>query len=203
MVSVVSLSLFIKLFGNIVGEVADKIDGYVEEKQTREKNFENIAEELFKNNLISNNLKFISYKYGWNNNFADKTDKYYFYIDGNDYDEYKHYWLEGIDESQYTYGYNAELLENGDYVFKVVNIKEETYASDIEHYNVQLKANKTYYFVNIYEEGLYFKRVSGQEANGDFKYNIDGVFKYKEESISNMYVFYQENGNWNFEKLII
>lgn len=69
---------------------------------------------------------------------TDKTDKYYFYIDSNNYNKYKNYWLEGIDKYQYRDKYNVGLANHGDYVFAAININDLSYKSDVEYENVHL-----------------------------------------------------------------
>lgn len=188
------------IIGNAADNVSDKINKYKENEENREALYDSIPEELFNRGLISNDLKYVNYKYGWGMEWTDKTDKYYFYIDSNNYDKYKKYWLEGIDKSQYRDDYNSGLATYGDYVFKAINVSDLSYTSDVEYGNVHLTANKTYYLVQIYDEAIYFEYISYNEDTD--KYNIWPASNYKEESLSGEYIFYKENDEWVIDKII-
>lgn len=204
LVGIISISLFIKALGNGIDGIKDKIDAYEEKEQTRDNIYDSIPEELLNRNLISKNLKYVNYKYGWEMEWADKTNKYYFYIDSNNYDKYKSYWLEGIDKSQYRDKYNEGLATYGDYVyvFTAININDLSYKSDVEYSNVHLTANKTYYLVQIYDEAIYYKYISTVDVNDETKYYVYSASNYKEDSISKEYIFHQEKKKWIIEELI-
>lgn len=202
LVGIISISLFIKALGNGIDGIKDKIDAYEEKEQTRDNIYDSIPEELLNRNLISKNLKYVNYKYGWGMEWADKTNKYYFYIDSNNYDKYKSYWLEGIDKSQYRDKYNEGLATYGDYVFTAININDLSYKSDVEYSNVHLTANKTYYLVQIYDEAIYYKYISTVDVNDETKYYVYSASNYKEDSISKEYIFHQEKEKWIIEELI-
>ena len=112
------------------------------------------------------------------------------------------YWLEGIDESQYRDKYNEKLPNYGDYVFKLININDLTYISDIEYGNVHLKANKTYYLVQIYDEAIYYKYITAKDNGNEINYHVYSDFYYKKDSISKEYIFSQNNGGWEIKELI-
>ena len=194
-------SFFVSLEKGI-DNIKDKIDNYEEKEQSRDDIYDSIPKELLNRNYISNDLKYVNYKYGWGMEWTDKTDKYYFYIDSNNYNKYKSYWLEGIDKSQYRDKYNEGLSTYGDYVFTAININDLSYNSDVEYGNVHLTANKTYYLVQIYDEAIYYEYISAVDVNNETKYNIYSASNYKEESLSKEYIFYQENGQWVIEELV-
>ena len=185
-----------------IDEVKNKIDDYEEKEQAREDIYDSIPKELLNRNLISKNLKYVGYEYGWKYEWIDKTDKYYFYIDNDNYDKYKNYWLEGIDKSEYTDKYNKNLATYGDYAFKAININDLVYKSDVEYGNVHLTANKTYYLVQIYDEAIYYKYVSAVDEKDETKYYIYSASSFKEDSISKEYIFHQENNKWKIEELV-
>lgn len=196
---IISLSLFTKAL--VIG-INDKIDAYEEKEQTRDNIYDSIPEELLNRNLISKNLKYVNCKYGWGIEWIDTTDKYYFYIDSNNYDKYKSYWLEGINKSQYRDEYNEELATYGDYVFQAINVNDLSYTSDVEYGNVHLAANKTYYLVKIYDEAIFYKYIIATDSGDEIKYSIYSESNCKEDSISKEYIFHQENGEWIIEELI-
>lgn len=194
-------SFFVSLEKGI-DNIKDKIDNYEEKEQSRDDIYDSIPKELLNRNYISNDLKYVNYKYGWGMEWTDKTDKYYFYIDSNNYNKYKSYWLEGIDKSQYRDKYNEGLSTYGDYVFTAININDLSYNSDVEYGNVHLTANKTYYLVQIYDEAIYYEYITAREVSNETKYYIYSASNYKEESLSKEYIFCQENGQWIIEELI-
>lgn len=202
LVGIVSVGLFIKALGNGIAGIKDKIDAYEEKEQTREDIYDSIPKELLNRNLISKDLKYVNYRYGWGMEWTDKTNKYYFYIDSNNYDKYKSYWLEGIDKSQYRDKYNEGLATYGDYVFKAINVNDLSYTSDVEYGNVHLKANETYYLVQIYDEAIYYNYVSALDVNNETKYYVYSASNCKEDSISKEYIFHQENNKWEIEELV-
>lgn len=198
LVGIVSVGLFIKALGN---GIKDKIDAYEKKEQIREELYDSIPKELFNKGLLSKDLKFVNYRYGWGMELTDKTDKYYFYIDSNNYNKYKNYWLEGIDKYQYRDKYNVGLANHGDYVFAAININDLSYKSDVEYENVHLQANKTYYLVQIYDETIYYEYVSALDVNNETKYYVYSASNCKEDRISKEYIFHQENEKWIIEEL--
>ena len=84
-VGIISVSLFIKEIGKGIDGIKDKIDAYEEKEQTRKDIYDSIPKELLNRNLISKDLKYIDYQYGLGMESVDKTNKYYFYIDSNNY----------------------------------------------------------------------------------------------------------------------
>lgn len=202
LVEIVSVGLFIKALGNEIDGIKDKIDADDEKEQTREDIYDSIPKELLNRNLISKDLKYVNYRYGWGMEWTDKTNKYYYYIDSNNYDKYKSYWLEGIDKSQYRDKYNDGLATYGDYVFKEINVNDLSYTSDVEYGNVHLKANETYYLVQICNEAIYYNYVSALDVNNETKYYVYSASNCKEDSITKEYIFHQENNKWEIEELV-
>lgn len=200
---IVSLCLFLMILGKIIdngiNNIKDKIDAYEEKEQIREEIYDSIPKELLNRNLISKNLKYVNYAYAWSGEWPDKTDKYYFYIDSNNYDKYKSYWLEDVNKKNYSEGYNRNLWETGDYVFTAINVTDLKYSDDEKYGNVQLKANKQYYLVQIYDEAIYFKYVWNYKEDGS--YIIDSNFKYKNNSLLKEYIFSQDGDSWIVEEL--
>lgn len=196
-----SISFFYRLCIGI-DEIKDKISEYNENNQEREDKYDSIIDEMIQKNLIPSNLKYVSNAYGWSMEWVDRTNKYYFYIDSNNYDKYKSYWLEGIDKSQYRDRYNTNLARYGDYVFKAININDLTRQSDGEYCNIYLTANKTYYLVTMYDEAIYYRYISASDVKGETEYYEYSAFNCKEESMSNEYIFHEENNQWVIEKLI-
>lgn len=181
LVGIISVSLFIKVLGNRIDGIKDKIDAYEKKEQIRDDIYDGIPEELLNRNLISKNLKYVNYKYGWKMEWADKTNKYYFYINSNNYDKYKSYWLEGIYKSQYRNKYNEGLATYSDYAFTDININDLSYESEVEYGNVHLTVNRPYYLIQIYDETNYY---------------VYSASNCKKDSISKEYIFHQENGKW-------
>lgn len=199
---ITSVRLFIGGLGKGLDIIKDKIDNYQESEISREKLYDSIIEELLNKNLISKNLKYVDCDYGWTYEHVDKTDKYYVYIDSENYDKYKKYWLEGVDQSQYSDDYNAGLYAYGDYVFKAININDLSYELGTDYGNVHLEANKTYYLVKIYDEAIYYKYISAVDVNGIIRYDISNSLNYKEDSLSKKYIFYKENNEWQIKEII-
>ena len=110
--------------------------------------------------------------------------------------------MEGVDKTQYRDKYNSGLKTYGDYVFKAVYINDLFYKSDVEYGNVHLKADKTYYLVQIYDEAIYYKYVSAVDVNDEIKYYTYSASNCKEDSISKEFIFSQNNGKWELEELI-
>lgn len=201
---IISVVLFIRALGKGIDEgienIKDTIDSYEEKEEYKEDLYDSIPKELINRNLISNNLKYVASDYEWGMESADKTDKYYFYIANEQYNNYKSYWLEDVNKSQYREGYNRNLWETGDYVFYAINVSDLKYSSDIQYGNINLKANKQYYLVQIYDEAIYFKYIWNYKEDGS--YLVDSKFKYKDDSLLKEYIFSQDSSKWLIEELI-
>ena len=109
-----------------------------------------------------------------------KTIKSFFYIDEDKYEEYEHYWLEGIDASKYYDGMNDDLRENGDWVFHMIEIQLLTYSDEVEYNDILLESDTPYYLVSIYDKASYFCKVK-EMSNG---FSISPVADYDEESLT-------------------
>lgn len=186
--------------GKTVDKVRDKINDYQENVEEREDTYNGIVDELESNKLITNDWRFVSKDYGWSGEWIDRSDQYYFYIDDEKYEKYKHYWLEGVNTAKYRDNYNRDLYEFGDYVFHAINISDLSYENDIDYANVHLTKNKTYYLVQIYDNSIYYKYIYNYKDDGSYltgsNFQLDG------DSLSSEYIFYKENNKWIIEKLI-
>lgn len=69
----------------------------------------------------------------------------------------------------------------GDYEFKAFSIKAKDYTTDTNYKNITIKKDTKYYFVDIYDQALYYKYIF------DFKdynnYGIGEEFDIKYEDI--------------------
>lgn len=187
-------------FFSAIDKIANKIDNYKKSEQAREDIYNSIITILSQNNLISSNWIYVSDGYGWGMESLNRSDKYYFYINNENYEKYKYYWLEDVDKSEYREGYNEDLLEFGDYIFHAINISDLSYNSDIDYGNVHMSKNKTYYLVQFYNNAIYYKYIS--DYKNENYYGIVSDFELNYGSLSNEYIFYQENGQFIVEKLI-
>lgn len=166
--------------------------------------YDSIRKELSEKNLIDENLVYLDSRYDSQGALPirDKKNRWYFYIDENNYDKYKKYWLEGIKKSEYTLGYNENLDEYGDYVFTIVNIQELFHTEDTEegdeYQNIYLDGNTTYYLVDIYDEGIYYKVITGSAESpyDSTRYSLG-------DWPVNRYFVHKEKGEWIFEEWIV
>lgn len=153
--------------------------------------------------ILPNNLKFVSETTGTLTELGinDNSYKYYFYIDKNKYNSYKTYWLEGVDKNILKEGFNKELKHLGNYEFKAFSIKAKYYATDTNYKNITIKKDTRYYFVDIYDQALYYNYIF------DFKdynnYGIGEEFDIKNNSLIYEYIIYKEAGQWIIEKVEI
>ncbi len=178
-------------FVDMVNDVKEKID----KKQEITEIYDSIPEELFSKNILSDDFVYVDYDYGWTYESADTSWKYYFYIHSDDYEEYKHYWIESVSGSLNN---NKSLSTRGDYVFKSVMVTDLCYSSDTNYGGVNLSANETYYLVTVYDEAIFYKYYI--HYSEDKKYKTK-AFNVNEESISDKYIFHQENGEWVIEEI--
>lgn len=188
---------FAKLNNNIIKPVNN-----IMEKTNKENElFNSIIEELLANNMFPNNLIYVDKYYGWENEWINKKDKYYFYIDENNYDKYKSYWLEDIDIEKCIDNYNINLIDTGDYIFHAINIKElGNFELNSSFENITITSTEIYYLINIYNEAIYYRYVNRLEQNKS-KYTTIPVFKCNENSIDKRYLFHKENDKWIIEEL--
>lgn len=190
----------------LIGILCLGLTGCSNDDKQRDKIYDNIINELSKNNLISNDWKYVASDYSPDLLGDDRSNKYYFYIDKTLYDTYKYYWLEDVDKSVYYDGYNSELDENGDHILKSVHIQELEYEEDCDNCYLtkiitseNLDKDKSYYSVSIYDKAIYAKWVIKYENKKD--YTIYDWFKVDRDSLTKRYIFYQENGKWIFKLL--
>ncbi len=173
--------------------VFNKIDAYKETEKSITETYNSIPEELINRKMVPSNWKYVDYAYGWSGERTNKEDRYYFYIDEENYNSYKNYWLEDVKKSEYNSGLNKDLEEYGDRVFHLINVSSLSYKSDIEYGNVHMYKNKTYYLVRIYDNAIYYKYIYEDMISSDFDYDWNNLLK--------EYIFYQNNGEWVIEEL--
>lgn len=84
-------------------------------------------------------MRFINKEYSWGYETPNYSNIYYFYIHKDNYERYKNYWLEGMEESEIKEDTNKYISDFGDHVFYAVNITNLIYINDIDYGNVHLK----------------------------------------------------------------
>lgn len=202
-ITVLIICLFIGIIGfgiaNLSSNISNKVNNYKETEKIRNETYDSIPEELINKKIISSNWKYVDYAYGWSGERINKKDKFYFYIDDEEYDLYKNYWLEDVEESNYEDGLNRYLWEYGDRVFHLINISSLSYNSDIDYGNVHMAKDKTYYLVQIYNKAIYYKYISHYKDINN--YSISSNFDYDRDSLLKEYIFYQDNNEWVIEEL--
>ena len=187
---------------DMVKDVKDNIDNRAKEKQLITETYDSIPEEMFDRGILSDDLRYVGYDYAWGYKSSDISRKYYFYIDSENYDKYKHYWLEGVSNSQYQDGFNSRLGSSGNYVFSAVYVSDLSYTQDTEYCGVDLQANKMYYLVCIYDEAIYYKYVRKYGSDDNVRYQNYTGHNINNESLSQKYIFYQENDEWVVQELV-
>lgn len=204
-ISVVAIAVVVLLvvsFADMVTDIKDNLDSKQLDKQITSETYDSIPDELLVEKILSEDYIFVGKKSPWGYKSTDVSRKYYFYINEEKYDEYKHYWLEDIDESDYRDDYNSGLSSYGDYVFKAVLVSDLCYEDDTYYGNVFLEANKTYYLVNIYDEAIYYKYIRESGSKENLKYSDYVGFNVKEESLSAKYIFQKNNDHWSIQEVV-
>lgn len=193
------IGLFVGIFDMMGFGINNKVNNYKETEKIRKEIYDSIPEELVNKEMIPYNWKYVDSSYGWSGEWTNKEDKYYFYIDEENYNLYKNYWLEDVVKSKYFSGLNKDLLKYGNRVFHLININSLVYNSDIEYGNVHMYKDKIYYLVQIYDKAIYYKYIlSYKDINN---YVILSNFDYDGDSLLKEYIFYQDNNNWVIEEL--
>lgn len=140
-------------FGTVFYKFFDKIfstaGNAIQENQKVDDTYFSILPELSKSNFIPEDWTYIDYAYEWGMETPDRTNRNYFYINKDNYNSYKHYWLEDVDKSKLKEDYNDDLYNTGDYVFHAINIDDLTPDSDSTYRNIKIYKGKTYYVVTI------------------------------------------------------
>lgn len=190
-------------FGTVFYKFFDKIfsaaGNAIEESQTVDDTYFSILPELSKGNFISDDWTYIDYAYEWGMETPDHTNRNYFYINKDNYNSYKHYWLEDVDKSKLKEDYNDDLYNTGDYVFHAININDLTSDSDSTYKNINIYKDKTYYIVTIYQKALFYKDII--RFSSVDKYSTDNHFKIDRSSKSTELLFHQEDGKWVYEEV--
>lgn len=204
---IISIVLIIGLFAGIIGmiglginNISNKVNNYKETEKIRKETYDSIPEELINKKMISSDWKYVDFAYGWSGEWTNKEDKYYFYIDEENYNLYKNYWLEDVEKSEYSSGLNKELREYGNRVFHLINVSSLSYNSDIDYGNVHMYKDKTYYLVQIYDKAIYYKYISYYKDINN--YFLSSNFDYDNDSLLKEYIFYQDDNEWRIEELI-
>ena len=197
-VGIIFISIFVARFvSKSIARIAEKAK---ESREQLEYTYNTIVDELKQNNVVPNTWRYVANTSTSEYQEGSFASKYYFFIDNEKYDSYKHYWLEGVEKTEYRNGYNKDLKEEGQYVLHAIRIYDLTYDTDKDYYNVHLSKDKVYYFVDIYDKAIYYKCIHQNEYEND--YTIFTECNYQSDSLSSEYIFYQENGEWRSEKLI-
>lgn len=189
-------TVFYKFFDKIFSTVGNAI----QENQKVDDTYFNILPELSKSNFIPEDWTYIDYAYEWGMETPDRTNRNYFYINKDNYNSYKHYWLEDVDKSKLKEDYNDDLYNTGDYVFHAINIDDLTPDSDSTYRNIKIYKDKTYYVVTIYKKALFYKDII--RFSSVDKYSTDNYFKIDRNSKSTELLFHQEDGKWVYEEII-
>ena len=186
---------FYKFFDKIFSTAGNAI----QESQKVDDTYSSILPELSKNNFIPEDWTYIDYAYEWGMETPDRTNRNYFYINKDNYNSYKHYWLEDLDKSKLSEDYNEDLYDNGEYVFHAVNINDLTSDSDSTYKNINIYKDTTYYVVTIYQKALFYKDII--RFSSVDKYSTDNYFKIDRSSKSAELLFHQEDGKWVYEEV--
>lgn len=142
------------------------------------------------------NWKFTGQCCGWSGEAVNEYDQYNFYIDEENYNDYRRYWLEDVPEEEYRDGLNADLWETGDRVQHCINIYQLRYESDVDYMGVALKKDTDYYLVSVYEHTVFFRHVY---AFGESEtYGVSCGFSLGDESPRRM-LYHQEGSRWIME----
>lgn len=203
---IVSIVLLIGLFAGIIGmmglginNVSNKGNNYKETEKIRKETYDSIPKELINKKIISSDWKYVDSAYGWSGEWTNKEDKYYFYIDEENYNLYKNYWLEDVEKSYYVEELNKDLGEYGNRVFHLINVSGLSYNSDIDYGNVHMYKDKTYYLVQIYDKAIYYKYISYYKDINN--YFLSSNFDYDNDSLLKEYIFHQDDNEWIIEEL--
>ncbi len=135
---------------------------------------------------------------GWGYETPNYHDQYYFYIDEDDYDDYKFDWLEDYPKENYYDGLNKGMGQYGDYMQHCINILTLQYETNSDYGGVPLEKNKLYYLVCVYDKAIYYKTVT---KGGDGNFYVSTSSNVDDESLSRRIIFYKKHGSWVMETL--
>lgn len=170
------------------------------EDEEREKVFDSINKDIVNTGLVSSNWKYVASKYSWSGEMPNYREINYFYIDKNVYDEYKYYWLEDVDESEYKDGLNRMLGTIGNKVFYDINIYELGEQSDGDYRGVSTIPNTKYYLIDICDNVLYYRYISAHGEDMD-SYSIIPIANTSDANTIKEYLAHLENNKWIYEEI--
>lgn len=191
--------LFVWLTGNAI---KDTVEDARAEAELVDSTYESIPPALMAQSLFPRELKQVGSARETGGLFPDDSHRYYFYIAPDQYEQYQHYWLEGVDEADYCDEYNKDLWQTGDYVFGAIEINDCCYAVDTQRGNLLLKADTTYYHVTVHNNAIYYEYLTAyRQSDGTQKYDSDCSFRFKEDSVTAQYMLHRESGEWVIEEI--
>lgn len=196
--TLVGLSIGILILG--IKQAANDIQENIDNKNSTQRLYDSIPEELMEQGLFPADLKLVGTDFAWAGEWPDKTHQIYFYIAEDQYDQYKSYWLEGVDEADYTDHYNTHLAGSGAHVFQAISVDDYLCTEDREEGNVLIKANVQYYSVNTYNSALYYETLSAYGSDKD-QYLRFSNHAYDEYNPDASYMLHQEDGRWVIEEM--
>lgn len=190
------------VFHRGMNEAANDFHEMINKEDPRQQIYDSIPRELIEQNLFPKNMKPVGSACGWAMTFPDRTHITYYYIPEELYDQYKHYWLEGVDKKDLRDNYNETLGRIGEYVFRSISVDDYLLSADREEGNVLLKANVQYYRVDVYDRAIYYEVVKdySSEQNPDNYYESSRHGE-DPDSCSASYMFHQEDGKWIIEQM--
>ena len=193
---IISVSITFNTFSSIFSKLKEEYFPHVD----YDEKYGSIIQELFDKNLINNNWKYAGQNSEWGLLGSVKNHKYYFYINKEDYDNYKYYWdFSNENNSKYYEGYNEFLKNTGDYIFHMIELEELKYSEDIDYGNMHLNKNNIYYLIEIYDKALYYKYVARSTDKGNI---IEVKSDYDRDSLLKEYIFHNQNNKWVIDELI-
>ena len=191
--------LFFSALGSVIDGLTDIIDSRAQQAADRDALDQSIADDAAASEPLFAGASQVGLVYTWGMETPDKTKPNYFFLPDALRDNYSKYWLEGVDPSALYEGYNQDLWETGDPVFYAIHISKTTFSSDTDVDGIPLKADKDYYFVDIYDKAIYYQYVSRyQDAQ---QYTVSSEFRCFEYGAVKSWLYYQEDGEWVKEAL--
>ncbi|MGX8774084.1 MAG: LptM family lipoprotein [Bacillota bacterium] len=169
-----------------------------EEEKEIDAVFDSINKDIAGTSIVPSNWKYVDSLFPSGGEMIICNEKHFFYIEKDIYDEYKYYWLEDVDDSDYRDGLNSELRTVGNKVFYDINMSNLGELSDGDYRGVSTTPDARYYLITIYDNVLYYNDVS---EIGEDAYGISPVFDTSEANTIKEYLAHQENGKWIYEEI--
>ncbi len=170
------------------------------EDEEREILFDSINNDLVSTGLIPSSWKYVDQNYSWGGEMPNHYEINYIYIEKDLYDEYKYYWLEDIDDSEYEDGLNKSLVTTGDKVFYDVCIYDLGENLDGKYGGVSTIPDTRYFLITIYDNVLYYTYVS---VVGEDSYGMQDMIDKYDANIIKGYLAHQEDNKWIYEEVNI